>query len=159
MKKLQVDLDLIFQSFGFEDEGLCKEYLDTDNGEVINIPTNVSKVLDGKLDLVELTDWEKELLEEAFLVKEDEENRFIEIPKIKSSFFNNAMESFLGEKIIDKVLKDKLSTALRAWEPMKKFKEALIEYPEELDMWYDFEEEKGREYVKHWLMERGIEVI
>jgi hypothetical protein len=43
MKKLKIDLELLYQSFLFEKEDLCKEYLDTETGDIINIPEEIAK--------------------------------------------------------------------------------------------------------------------
>jgi hypothetical protein len=159
MKKLNIDLDLLFQSFSFEDDGLCKEYLDTETGDIINISNEVSKVIDGQAAEESLEDWEKEILRDAYAVSEDKSNRYILIPKIEASYFEAFIEEFIKERITSELLQRRLQKALSEVNTMRNFKNVLSDYPEELDLWYDFEEEKGKEYVEEWLMERGIEVL
>lgn len=158
MKKLNIDLDLLFQSFSFEDEGLCKEYLDTDTGELLNISSEVSRVINGQASEESLEDWEKEILKDAYAVAEDNSNRYILIPKIKSSYFETFIEEFINVRVSSELLQRRLRKALGEINIMRNFKNVLSDYPEELDIWYDFEEEKGKEYVVDWLRERGIVV-
>lgn len=159
MKKLDIDVDLLFQSFSFENEDLCKEYLDTETGEIINISNEISRVLDGKASEENLEDWEKEMLKDAYAVSGDRNNRYILIPKINTTYFEAFIEEFINEKVTSELLQRRLQKALGEINIMRNFKNVLSDYPEELDMWYDFEEEKGKEYVEEWLAERGIEII
>lgn len=156
MKKLEIDLELLFQSFSFEDEGLCREFLDSHTGEILNVPNDVNLVIEGKISEKDLADWEREFLIVARAIENDVEDRYILIPKIKTSYYYSAMEQFISEEIQSNLLREKLLSALNANHPMRNFKDALGEFPEELEKWYDFEEKKGKEYVIGWLYDRGI---
>lgn len=158
MKKLKIDLELLYQSFMFENEDLCKEYLDTDTGDIINIPEEIVRVTAGEADEEALDDWHKELLEEAYAVAADEKGRYILIQNINPSYLNGAIESFIEHNIDLKSLKNKLESTLNGENPMRDFKNVLCDYPEELEQWYAYEEQKGKEYVIDWLRERKIQI-
>lgn len=158
MKKLKIDLELLYQSFVFENEDLCKEYLDTDTGDIINIPEEIIKIIEEEADEKNLEDWQKELLVEAYAVAADNKERYILIPNINPSYLDGALESFI-ENIDSDSLKDKLTTTLNEEVPMRSFKNVLCDYPDELDLWYSYEEQKGKEYVIDWLRERNIQIV
>lgn len=158
MKKLKIDLELLYQSFLFEKEDLCKEYLDTETGDIINIPEEIAKVTAGEAKEEHLDDWQKELLEEAYAVAADEKGRFILIHTINPSYLNGAIESFIEQNIDTESLKKKLMNTLNEENPIRSFKNALSDYPEEIEEWYDYEEQKGKEYVIDWLRERNIQI-
>lgn len=158
MKKLKIDLELLVQSFSFNDDELGKEYLDTNTGDIINIPYEVKRVAEGNGEEEDLADWQRELLEEAYSIEEDEEDRFIMLPHIEDSYFYGAMVEFAREKVSSNDLKEKLLAALNKSQPMRSFKSIIFGYEKELDNWQDYEEEKAKEYAINWLKDRGIEV-
>lgn len=158
MKKLKIDLDLLYQSFVFENEDLCKEYLDTNTGDIINIPEEISKVTAGEAEEKDLDDWQKELLEEAYAVAGDVKERYILIENINPSYLDGAIESFIEQNIGSESLKIKLINTLSEENPMRSFKNVLCDYPDELEQWYTYEEQKGKEYVIDWLRERKIQI-
>lgn len=158
MRKLKIDLELLYQSFVFENEDLCKEYLDTQSGEIINIPEEIAKVTAGEADERDLDDWQLELLNEAYAVAADEKERYILIQNINPSYLNGAIESFIEKNIDSDSLKSKLTNTLNDENPMRSFKNVLCDYPEMLDEWYAYEEQKGKEYVIDWLRERKIQI-
>jgi hypothetical protein len=158
MKKLRFNLEDLVSSFTFDSEGLAKEYFDTFTGEVINIPDEVMRAAEGDMEEEELADWQRELLAEAEAILEDEENRYLVIPKIKSSYVYDAMVEFAGQLPGESKLKEKLEAAFNGKHPMRDFKDELHNYPEELEQWYEYEDNKAKDYVLQWLDGHNIEV-
>lgn len=158
MKQLKIDLELLVQSFSFNEDDLGKEYLDTHTGDIINIPYEVNKVVQGKVDEDDLADWQKELLEEGYAIEEDTEDRYILVPNIDDSYFYDAMVNYARNEVDSEDLKGKLLYALNKSQPMKEFKNVIFKDAEELDKWQDFEEKKLKEYATNWLSDRGIEI-
>lgn len=156
MKTLNIDLDLLVQSFSFNEDDLGKEYLDTDTGDIINIPCEVNNVVQGNKNEEALEEWERSLLEDAYAIKEDREKRYIMIPCIEESYFHNVMVDFSKEKVNSEVLKKRLLDALNNSQSIRNFKNIIYQYQEELDKWQDYEDEKLKEYVVNWLKNRGI---
>jgi len=158
MKKLNIDLDLLVESFSINDDELGKEYLDANTGDIIHIPYEVQKVVEGDREEEDLADWEKELLEDAYAIEEDQQDRYIMLTNMESSYIYDAMVEFTREKVASEDLREKLLKALEGSNPMRSFKTIIFGCEEELDEWQDFEEVKTKEYVVNWLKDRGIEI-
>ncbi len=158
MKKLKIDLELLIQSLSFDDEELAREYLDTHTGDIINIPNGLQQVVNGNQEETTLSDWQKELLEVAYSIKEDKEQRYVLIPNIEESYFYNAMIDFTNEKIASEGLKETLLKALQGTNPMRSFKNIIFENQEEEEKWYIYEEKKFEEYAIQWLKNLEIEL-
>ena len=105
MKKLKIDLELLVQSFSFNEDDLGKEYLDTQTGHIINIPFELENVVKGNDDGEKLDDWQKELLKDAYAIKEDREDRYLLIPTIDDLYFYNSMVDFSREEVLSEELK------------------------------------------------------
>ena len=158
MKKLKIDLELLVQSFSFNEDDLGKEYLDTQTGDIINIPFELENVVQGNDDGEKLDDWQKELLKDAYAIKEDREDRYVLIPTIDDLYFYNAMVDFSREEVISEELKAMLIKALNNSQPMRNFKSIIFSHQGELDKWQDYQEKKAKEYAVKWLKNRGIEL-
>jgi len=158
MIKLNIDLDLLVQSFSFNEDELGKEYLDTHTGDIINIPSELKTVVEGNKVESELDDWQKELLEDAYAIIKDKGNRYIIVPNIEDSYFYNIMVNFSNEKVSSVDLRAKLIKTLNLSQSKRDFKNILFKYPQNLDDWQEYEEKKLREYAINWLKGRGIEL-
>ena len=158
MKKLNIDLDLLVESFSINDDELGKEYLDANTGDIIHIPYEVQKVVEGDREEEDLADWEKELLEDAYAIEEDQQDRYIMLTNMESSYIYDAMVEFTREKVASEDLREKLLKALEGSNPMRSFKTIIFGCEKELDEWQDFEEVKTKEYVMNWLKDRGVEI-
>lgn len=158
MKKLNIDLELLIQSFSFNEDDLAKEYLDTYTGDIINIPSELEKVVQGEQSEEELEEWQKELLKDAYAVKNDDKERYILIPNADDTYTYDTMVSFVKEKIYYENLRDMLLDALNSNQPERNFKNILFEHEEELAKWEAYEEEKAEEYATNWLRKLAIEL-
>lgn len=158
MKKLNIDSELLVQSFSFNEDDLAKEYLDTYTGDIINIPSELERVVQGEQSEGELEDWQRELLEDAYAIKNDHKERYVLIPNTDDTYTYDTMVSFVKEKIYSENLRDMLLNALNSNQPVRNFKNILFEHEEELVKWEAYEEEKAEEYATNWLRELGIEL-
>lgn len=158
MKKLNIDLELLVQSFSFNEDDLAKEYLDTYTGEIINIPSELDKIVQGEQDEEELEEWQRELLEDAYAIKNDDKERYALIPNTDDTYTYDIMVSFVKEKIYSENLRDMLLNALNTSQPVRNFKNILFEHEEELVKWETYEEEKAEEYAINWLRTLGLEL-
>jgi Uncharacterised protein family (UPF0158). len=146
------------QSFSFNEDNLGKEYLDTDTGDIINIPTDLKNVVEGNKSESDLDDWQKELLKDAYAIAKDEGKRYILVPNVEDSYFYNIMLNFSNEKVSSAELRGELIKSLNINKSVRDFKNILFRYPQNLDTWQQYEEEKLREYAVSWLRDRGIEL-
>ncbi|MBU3209481.1 UPF0158 family protein [Clostridium algidicarnis] len=156
MKELNIDLDLLLESFSINEDDLGKEYLDTNTGEVINIPSELEGIAKGSFEESKLEDWQKELVEEAYKIKKDNNGRYIIIPTIPEDYINNAMRRFVDENIVSKDIEDKLKEALNGNSAFRSFKSVLFENHDDLDKWHEYEEHKLKDYVVSWLFSNNI---
>lgn len=158
MRELNIDLDLLLESFSINEDDLGKEYLDTDTGEIINIPSQLEDIAKGSFEESKLEDWQKELLKESYKIKKDNNGRYILIPTISEVYLNNAMASFANEDVVSKDIEIKLKEALNSNTAFRSFKSVLFEHHDELDKWHDYEDDKLKEYVTSWLLNNNIRI-
>lgn len=158
MIKLNIDLELLMQSFSFNEDDLGKEYLDTHTGDIINIPSELKSVVEGKNAESDLDDWQKELLREAYAIAKNEDNRYIIVPKIEDSHFYDTMVNFSNEKVSSADLRAKLIKVINVTKSIRDFKNVLFKHPQNLDDWHEYEEECLKKYAIKWLERRGIEL-
>jgi hypothetical protein len=159
MKKLNVDLDLLLESFTLEKEGVCREYLDTLSGEVINIPVEVASAVENCSEGDELESWQRTLLEDAQAIYSDKDGRYLNIPTIKSDFSYKLIGDFISEVIKDKQSKEKFEKTLSHENAMTLFKNELYDNPTLLDLWHDYVEQKLKDYIVEWLQSFDIMVV
>jgi hypothetical protein len=151
MEKLNVDLELLVQSFAFDDDELGVEYLDKESGEIMNIPRELIKVLNGELTEEDLADWHKDLLPDAYSIKGSEGTRYIQIPNLDDSYLFNVMSDFANREVASEHIKDILIKALDSDNPMRNFKNIIFQNPKEEERWDVYEEKRLEEYAIRWL--------
>ena len=148
MKTLEINLDDFLTAM--ESSGLLG-YLDIQSGEVINLFE----------DEMEVFSEEDEEYEEYLLlskkIEENEENRYLEIPHISSHEAFEHMEEFV-DTVINAKLREQLVQALSGKKVFRVFKDVINDYPQERQQWFDFKNDKMKQYAKSWLEDIGIEL-
>lgn len=61
--------------------------------------------------------------------------------------------------LTNKELQDKLAIALNGRGCFRRFKDVLLDYPEERESWFAFEEKRRRERFEEWLEDEEIEIV
>ncbi len=159
INSINIDMEALIETISHEDDNLGKSFLDTHTGEVIYIPTEVSKALENETLKDEVFDnWLKEFVSVAILISEDEVNRYLSTPLIDEEFYIRAMNNYVDSKIINSDLKQELHTALNSKEPVKKFKHVLMDKENKTEQWYKYEDNCINEFVTEWLKSKGIEL-
>lgn len=152
-------MEALIESISHEDDNLGKSFLDTYTGEVIYIPTEVSLALEsGTLKEETFDNWLKEFVSIAILISEDQVNRYLSTPLIDESFYINAMNKYVNSIVSKSDLKQELHKALNSKEPVKKFKQVLMDKQNETEDWYKYEDNCLNEFVIGWLKLKGIEL-
>lgn len=82
--------------------------------------------------------------------------QYLEIPELDSRESFEFMEEFI-EKLAPPTVAEVLRNALTQRKPFRKFRDAISDFPEELDAWYKFEEECQLNWAYQWLKTHGIE--
>lgn len=157
-KKLKVDLSELVFEMELGDNMERSGYLDTETGEIIDMPDDIMRgVEEGEPGSV-LVEWDEELAEIADKILSDEKNRFLLIPRRESSEGYEIMVSFTGT-VAGKELKAKLTVALDGKGAFRRFRNVLDRHPGELERWYKFKEDWMRDEAIQWLLENGIEPV
>lgn len=134
-KKLTIDAgELVFamqSSRGMDAEW----YLDMENGEVL-------------LD----RDENGELIETM-----DSDPRYLRIEQIPSYAAFDVMENFVATLNDARVVR-KLTRALSGRKPFRAFKDALCEFPEVREAWFEFEQQADLRRAARWCEENEIDV-
>lgn len=157
-KKLKVDLNELVFAMELGDNMERSGYLDTETGEIIDMPDDIMRgVEDGDTDSI-LVDWDEELAAIAEKILSDEQHRFLLIPKRESREGCEIMVSFAGT-VTNTGLKEKLTNALDGKGAFRRFRKVLNTLPEELERWYAFKDDYMRDEAVQWLLDHGIEPV
>lgn len=81
--------------------------------------------------------------------------RYISIPQMFSSEAYEIMIRFIAT-VEDENLTEKLHIAVDGKGAFRRFKNVLLDYPEERERWFKFKDEKIREEVVEWLKREGL---
>lgn len=158
MKLLSINMEALIETISSVDDDLGKSYLDTDTGEAIYIPSEVCTALENETLKEDTFDnWLKEFVSVAILISEDVDNRYIITPVINDDFYIGKMKIY-ANSISDTELKVKLQKALNSSEPIKRFKQLLMDNQSEIDKWYKIEDNSVYEFVIAWLKSNDIEL-
>lgn len=154
MRKLEInwtELSAAFQS-GFPE---MEHYLDLETGKVLLITQEVKWYLKEPLD-AELHGWQQQMLQDARRIEEGYGTRYISIPQQESREGYRDMERFIAT-VQDQHLQDQLWRAIQGRGAFRRFKDALLEYPDERERWFAFSERCVHERMLAWLESKGIE--
>jgi len=88
---------------------------------------------------------------------EIDEGRYLLITPPHSGEKFKVMEDFTLN-FANHQIQPKLITALRGSKPFRKFKDVLLNYPDERKKWFDFETENLRKFIEDWANSENIEL-
>ena len=132
-KALNISLDELCEAM--EDSSYENEYfLDLETGEILF----VSEYMD---------DEETEKLKDR--IEEDSE-RYERIPKAESHEGYREMEDFIAT-VDNEHLAELLEVAINGKGAFRRFKDVLLNYPEEREKWFQFKDERMEERALEWL--------
>lgn len=135
MRKLEVDFEDV--AMAMESHGEMEWCLDLETGKVFFVPDDT---LTGE--------------EDSDLIQRMEANpeRYQEIPVLSSSEGHYDMESFTGT-VKDPELQRRLGEALKGKGASRRFKDLLVELPEERERWFRFKSERMEQRIREWFVE------
>lgn len=154
MRKVKIDwmeLSGAFESGSWE----AHYYLDLETGKVLLITSEVSHYLEEEPDY-ELSDWEQEMLQEARQIDEGFGTRYITIPEQDSHEGYRDIERFIVT-VRDQRLQDQLWRAVQGRGAFRRFKDVLLDHPDERERWFAFSDRCVHERMMDWLRFEGIE--
>jgi hypothetical protein len=139
-KALNIDLDELCEAM--EDNSYEHEYfLDLETGEILFISDYMGDEETGKL---------KDQIEEDF-------DRYERIPKAESHEGYEDMVDFITT-VDNEHLAELLEVAINGKGAFRRFKDALLNYPEERERWFKFKDERMEERALEWLDDNGVTV-
>jgi len=135
MEKKALNINLYELCEAMEDSSYeNNHYLDLETGEVLFL----SEYMDDE-DAVKL----KDRIEEDF-------NRYERIPKAESQEGYEDMVDFVAT-VEDEHLVELLEVAINGKGAFRRFKDVLLNYPEERERWFKFKDERMEERALEWL--------
>jgi len=160
MKELKVDFEMIGMAVEDVSRDCLEYYLDTETGQVIVLSDEASRYAEGDEDIIieDLPDWQKAEIEIAQNIRNNNTERYINIPEKPTYESYNMMVDFT-ENIEDELLIDKLNIALDGKGAFRRFKNVLKDYPDYEKKWYTFKERKMKEEAIEWLSSMGIKAV
>jgi hypothetical protein len=160
MKKLKVDIGEITLIMETSDNFDSITLFDTETGEIVSVPNEVMSAIESKDEeaLQDQPDWEKDLIEIAESIANNESGRYVDVPRKPSYEAYDLMVEF-ASSVTNKHLREKLDIALDGKGAFSKFKKVISDYPDEEKRWFAFKGKRLREEVVEWLNDLGIEPI
>ncbi|MBE0425366.1 MAG: hypothetical protein IBX72_01805 [Nitrospirae bacterium] len=157
MKKLKAEIGEIAFIMETSDDFENITLFDTETGEIVSIPNELISAVesDDEEALQDLPDWEKDLIETAENIINDERGRYVDIPRKPSYEAYNLMVEF-ASSVTNKDLREKLEIALYGKGAFRRFKNVISDYPEEEKRWFAFKDKRLRQEVIEWLNSLGI---
>jgi hypothetical protein len=136
---------------------ILEAYYDTKTGQIIYLDADHSNefLLEDEIEEGEQRFSDRDLFEK---INRDLGTRYLEIPHIESWESYHFMKSFI-EKIEDDHLHEVLSAAIQGKGAFRRFKNALLDYPEWRKKWFEFRDTMEKRFVKRWLEENGFMVV
>ena len=80
---------------------------------------------------------------------------YLRVPQIESREAYELMAEF-ADTVRSAAIQGRLARALSGRKPFRHFKDALADYPDERERWYDFERASHRREIVRWLEASGI---
>jgi hypothetical protein len=171
MRQLKIDLSELELAFNSGSE-MISYYLDTETGEIISITDEErgllesiyeshydeqTKTVDWEAAFEEehIHDWQRDRLKDADRVEEGIGNRFIIIPSESSREGYRDMEAFI-DTVHNPRLQERLERAISGRGAFRYFKDVLLDYPAERELWFQFKRGRLHQRMLNWLEEQDI---
>ena len=140
-RTLKIGLDELcsaMEDSSYEDE----YYLDLETGEILLISDYVDDEEIGKM---------KDQIDE-------DTDRYERIPKAESHEGYGDMVNFIGT-VKDERLVELLEVAINGKGAFRRFKDVLLNYPEERERWFQFRDDRVHEKALEWLGDIDVSLI
>jgi hypothetical protein len=171
LRKVKIDLNEISDAIDMSSD-MVTYYLDLEAGVTVFITEETNHLLETifqeyfheqteKIDweaayaAYKIPDWQRQELQEAHLVETSGETRFVRIPALNSREGYDAMAEFI-ETVKVKDARSELREAISGRGAFRRFKDALENYPELRQKWFEFKKESLRQHALDWLESEDI---
>jgi hypothetical protein len=172
MKQLTIDWLELEMAFGDASDE-AQYYLDTETAAIYLVTDETRRELERvyeEYDVAEDTDlravlaetdiqdWMQAEILVADLVETHYGSRIIEVPTVDGRDAYRVMQRFIGT-VSDRRIADLLARAIEGRGAFRRFKDTLLEFPQERDRWFAFEQADTFERIREWLEEEEIEPL
>jgi len=154
-KVLKVDLADIAATMECGSE-IGQSYLDVRSGEIHLLEDDLLRRVEDD-DLDGLSDWEKDVVDVARAVLEGSDD-YRKIPTIDSAESFDVMRDFVAQ-VAEGPARQRLERAIAGPKPFRRFKDALLDYPDLRERWFAFDSRAKDEMARQWLKEIGVDPI
>jgi hypothetical protein len=171
MRKLKIDLSELESAFESSGE-YFSYYLNTETGAILLVTEDDRYLLeqiyeshynkqtetvdwDAASEAFQLSEAERESIQELDQLEEDYGTRLIDIPAQSSHEGYRDMEAFIAT-VRSPRLQERLERAISGRGAFRYFKDVLIDYPAERERWFKFKQERLFERILDWLESIGI---
>jgi hypothetical protein len=140
-RKLKIDLDELYDAM--ENSSYEVEYyLDLETGEILFVSED--------MDDVETVKMKNQI--------EEELGRYELIPKAESYEGYRDMQAFITT-VEDDHLSELLEVAINGKGAFRRFKDVLLNYPEERERWFQFKDDRMKERALEWLDDIDVTLV
>ena len=140
-KTLKIDLDELYDAM--ENSSYDVEYyLDLETGEILFVSEGMDDEETGKLKI--------QIGEEL--------DRYELIPKAESYEGYRDMQAFIAT-VEDDHLSELLEVAINGKGAFRRFKDVLLNYPEERERWFQFKDDRMKERALEWLDDIDVTLV
>ena len=140
-KTLKIDLDELYSAM--ENSSYEVEYyLDLETGEILFVSEGMDDEETGKLKI--------QIGEEL--------DRYELIPKVESYEGYRDMQAFIAT-VEDDHLSELLEVAINGKGAFRRFKDVMLNYPEERERWFQFKDDRMKERALEWLDDIDVTLV
>jgi hypothetical protein len=159
LRRLNIDFEALARAMARQGSDENDYYLDTHTGRIMRISTDVWNALEeGESIAGSLNAWQQEELHEAQAVFSDTQGRYVPIPENLEWEVEEIMSDFT-DTVRDADLQNKLIAAMEGRNAVRRFKDVLAHYPDELQRWATLQQQSQQEHAAQWLQDEGIEPV
>ena len=140
-KRLKIGLDELYDAMGNSSYEF-EYYLDLETGEILFVSED--------MDDVETVKMKNQI--------EEELGRYELIPKAESYEGYRDMQAFIAT-VEDDHLSELLEVAINGKGAFRRFKDVLLNYPEERERWFQFKDDRMKERALEWLDDIDVTLV
>ena len=131
-------------------------FLDTHTGQTIPVCSEVYQAVenDDAEAIKNLSEWQKDGLEEAKQIINDTTDRYLEIPEMASYESYEQMRRFV-DNLEDEQLREKLHIALEGPGAFQRFKNVLGYHTDQRALWFKYKDKRMKKEIRDWLGEKA----
>ncbi len=173
-KRLPINLDELAYALHDSDQFGTAHYLDLNTGEIIMLTEEVRAEADEINAAIEADvenyeaafeealaqnaqpDWMMDGIRLASAVEAGYGIRYIAVPPVDSHEAYEDMADFIVT-VTNRRIQERLTEAIAGQHPFRRFKDALLNYPQERERWFAFSAERQRQRALDWLESIGVQ--